>query len=53
MLERVKSLLIAPSFRVLPRSFSRNISIPYRKMAGVPSTYDGALLPQRNPHKHH
>lgn len=49
MLQRVRSLLIISSFRILSRTFSRDISIPYRKMAGIPSTYNSALASKPAP----
>jgi hypothetical protein len=37
----------------LSLTISRSIAVPYRKMAGVPSTYDGTRLPHAMPHVHH
>jgi hypothetical protein len=48
MLLRVKVIpsIFKPQFT--PLTPFRRVSIPYRKMAGVPSTYDGAHLPSQS-----
>lgn len=48
MLSRLQNSAVFISL-IKPLAFSRCISIPYRKMAGIPSTYDGTLLLHRKP----